>query len=287
MDRNDRINVFADTVKCVSQGHYIKNGKKIEIPTANEGLSIDNVEFYKSDISNKIKFNELRKTKTEIFISNQDCLYAAKELIEDGYSPVVINNASFKRPGGGVANGSAAQEENICRRTNLYESIFRFRSDMAKEYGLPSEENQYPLPINGAIYSPSITVFREGEDKNYEYLNEPYCIDVITIAAIKNPDIDSNGHLTDAVKKITKDKIRMMLNLGIYWENDSIVLGAFGCGAFGNPPEEMAKLFKEVINEPEYCDKYEKIVFAILDDHNSHKEHNPRGNYIPFAETFK
>lgn len=288
MDRNDRINVFADTVVCVDNGFYTnKKGEKVEIPTTSEGLSIDNVEFYDSDIKNLIKFNELKRYKTDIKVVNQDCLYAAKDLIDEGYSPVVINNASFKRPGGGVTNGSAAQEENICRRSNLFESIFRFRADMAKEYGLPIEKHQYPLPTNfGAIYSPSICVFKASEDKKYEYLDEPFMVDIITIAALKDPDKDDNCKLSKLVKEITKNKIRTMLNLGLHWENDSIVLGAFGCGAFGTPPEEMANLFKEVLEEPEYCDKYKKIVFAIIDDHNSHKEHNPRGNYIPFAEIF-
>ena len=113
-----------------------------------------------------------------------------------------------------------------------------------------------------------------------------------TIAALKDPPLDSKGHLNEWAKRITKEKIRTMLNLAIYWQNDSIVLGAFGCGAFANPPEEEIieepeeETTEEVLEEPDYCDKFEKIVFAVLDDGNSHREHNPRGNYIPFAETF-
>jgi uncharacterized protein (TIGR02452 family) len=148
------------------------------------------------------------------------------------------------------------------------------------------EKKRYPLPVNhGAIYSPSISVFRESDDKNYEFMDELFNVDVITIAALKNPPLEK-GHMNAWAKSITKEKIRTMLNLAIYWENDSIVLGAFGCGAFANPPEDVAKLFKEVLSEPEYCDKFEKIVFAVLDDGNSHRAHNPRGNYLPFAETF-
>ena len=65
--------------------------------------------------------------------------------------------------------------------------------------------------------------------------------------------------------------------------DDSIVLGAFGCGAFHNPPKHIARLFHEVINEKEFKDKYKLIAFAILEDHNS-----PRGgNLQPFIEEFK
>ena len=286
MEREDRIKVFQETVKAVNDGFYINpSGNKVEIPTSYNDLPIGSVEFYDSDIKKNINFDKLKRYKTEITVVNQDCLYAAKELVDDGYMPAVVNFASFKVPGGGVRKGSRAQEENICRRTNLFESIFSFMASLAKEYGLPIEEKQYPLPVNhGAIYSPSISVFRASDDKNYEFLDEPFGIDVITIAALKNPELDSKGHMSAWAKSITKQKIRTMFNLAIYWENDSLVLGAFGCGAFANPPEDVATLFKEVLEESEYKDKFEKIVFAVLDDGNSHKEHNPRGNYLPFKE---
>jgi len=289
MEREDRIKVFNETVNAVNRGFYVnKKGDKIEIPRSHDGLSLDNVTFYDSDLKKKINFDTLKRHVTDITVVNQDCLYAAKELYDDGYCPAVVNFASFKVPGGGVRKGSRAQEENICRRTNLFESIFRFIDTLAKEYGLPLEKKQYPLPVHhGAIYSPSISVFRASEDKNYEFLDDVFPIDVITIAALKDPELDKNGHMNDWAKSITKEKIRTMLNLAIYWENDSLVLGAFGCGAFANPPEDVAQLFKEVLEEPEYCDKFEKIVFAVLDDGNSHKAHNPRGNYLPFVETFK
>ena len=289
MEREDLIKIFAETVECVNNGFYINSkGDKIEIPRTYDGISVEDVTFYDKDIRKKINFDKLKRYKTEIKVVNQDSLYAAKELVENGFTPAVVNFASFKVPGGGVRKGSKAQEENICRRTNLFESIFRFIDTLAKEYGLPMEDKRYPLPVNhGAIYSPSISVFRESDDKQYAFMDNLFNIDVITIAALKNPPLDKNGHLNNWAKSITKEKIRTMLNLAIYWENDSIVLGAFGCGAFANPPEDVALLFKEVLKEPEYCDKFEKIIFAILDDGNSHRKHNPRGNFLPFAETFK
>lgn len=285
-ERDRRVEVFKETVRVATDGAYINSkGEKVEIPNKYDDLPLDSVTFYDSDISKKINFDKLKRYKTEITVVNDDCLKVAEQLVKDGYTPAVINFASFTTPGGGVRKGSRAQEENICRRTNLFESIFRFRVDLAKDYALPVEEKQYPLPVNhGAIYSPSITVFRASDKENYEFLDEPFGIDVITIAALKNPGLDSKGHMNAWSKNITKQKIRTMLNLGIYWENDSLVLGAFGCGAFANPPEDVATLFKEVLNEPEYKDKFDKLVFAVLDDGNSHKEHNPRGNYLPFKE---
>ena len=287
MDREDRIKIFKETVVIVlSNGYRNKKGEEVSIPRKVDGLSIDNVTFYDYDARKEVEFDKLRKCKTKITVVNQDCLYAAKELIDQGYHPAVINNASFAKPGGGVRTGSAAQEENLCRRTNLFESIFRFDDYLSKEYGITNDtDKHYPLEMNyGAIYSPSITVFREGEDKNYELLEEPFNLDIITIAAIKRPELLPGRKLNAGAKEIFKRKVEQMLNLALAWGNDSVVLGAFGCGAYGTPPEDMANIFKEVISSTDYYDKFERIVFAILDDGNSHKEHNPNGNFKPFNE---
>jgi hypothetical protein len=40
------------------------------------------------------------------------------------------------------------------------------------------------------------------------------------------------------------------------------------------------------MEEPEFKNRYRKIVFAILDDHNAHQSHNPEGNFKPFADEF-
>lgn len=288
MDRQDNVRIFNETVDCVNNGYYTNNrGEEIEFETKYNGLSFDEPEFYRKDIKADIKFDKLPIRNTEIKVINGDCLYVAKELVDEGLHPAVVNFASFKVPGGGVRGGSRAQEENICRRSNLFASIFRFDKYLAKEYGLKAEEDEYPLPVHhGAIYSPGVTVFRASDDKEYEFLDEPFMIDVITIAALSHPELTKERHMLDWAKDITKEKVRTMLNLALYWSNDAIVLGAFGCGAFANPPEDVAQIFKEVLDEPEYRDKFEKIVFAVLDDGNSHRAHNPRGNYLPFLETF-
>jgi len=73
-----------------------------------------------------------------------------------------------------------------------------------------------------------------------------------------------------------------MLRIGLLHGHDSIVLGAFGCGAFHNPPHHIAQLFHEVIDEAEFKNKYKLIAFAVLEDLNS-----PRGgNLQPFIEEF-
>jgi uncharacterized protein (TIGR02452 family) len=62
------------------------------------------------------------------------------------------------------------------------------------------------------------------------------------------------------------------------------VLGAFGCGAYATPPEQMAEIFRDVLTSGKYNGCFNTIVFPIIDDHNSHKDHNPEGNFKPFKE---
>jgi uncharacterized protein (TIGR02452 family) len=117
-------------------------------------------------------------------------------------------------------------------------------------------------------------------------MSQPYTVDVISAAAIKDPKLE-NGHLDKKTRKILRNKIKAILNLGIYYRNDALVLGAFGCGAYGTPPEDMARLFADVLKQDPYKGAFKKIVFAILDDANAYREHNPEGNFAPFKKTFE
>jgi uncharacterized protein (TIGR02452 family) len=38
-----------------------------------------------------------------------------------------------------------------------------------------------------------------------------------------------------------------------------------GCGAFQNPPAEVARIYKEVLEESEWNGVFEEIMFAVLD----------------------
>jgi uncharacterized protein (TIGR02452 family) len=84
----------------------------------------------------------------------------------------------------------------------------------------------------------------------------------------------------------TKTKIRTILRIVGKYKHDCLVLGAFGCGAFANPPNHMAELFREVLFEKEFISKFKLIIFSIFEDHNSKKGHNPDGNVLPFLEVF-
>ena len=55
-----------------------------------------------------------------------------------------------------------------------------------------------------------------------------------------------------------------------------LILGAFGCGAFCNPPQLVAKVFAEFTGK--YKDCFEKIEYAVF---HTKRE---RGNYEAFRD---
>lgn len=77
-----------------------------------------------------------------------------------------------------------------------------------------------------------------------------------------------------------------MIELTLKNNHTAIVLGAFGCGIFHNPPKDIAKCFNMVINEKEFKNAFDKIVFAILEDCCSNNKYNKSGNFRPFKEQF-
>ena len=277
-----RKEVFRETVEIVKSGGYELNGKFIEID--NSGV-VENAVLFDSPPKNKKEGKE----NTKISVIQGDCLEVAELLVKSGLNPAVLNMASGSKPGGGVRHGAGAQEENLFRRTNLFLSMYQFAT-YAEEYGIKRNEKQYPLNRKtGGVYSPNITVFRSSESTGYELLNEPFKISVISVAAINSPDleeIDGKIKIAEHLIEHEKEKIRTILRIGINFNHDSLVLSAFGCGAYKTPPKHMAELFKEVFEEDEFKNHFKLIVFAIIEDHNAGRGHNPEGNLYPFFKVF-
>ena len=283
MDRKRLIEVYQDTVKIINEKEYDNsNGNTVIIEREKEMVS--GTKFYYSKIN--IDYNKLDRYKDAIVqVVNNDCLYEAKRLVDMGMKPAVLNMASFSMPGGGVINGSSAQEEEIFRRTNLFKSLYQFHN-IGDKFGVEQRKERYPLDYNyGGIYTPSVTVFKGGRDVNYPLLDKPFMIDVISVAAVKNPLIE-NDKIVPFVKKTLINKVKHILNMALANGNDSLVLSAFGCGAYKTPPTEMASIMFKVIHSKEFVDAFKTIKIAIIEVPSTIKEHNPNGNFKPFSDVF-
>jgi len=191
--------------------------------------------------------------RTEILVENDTTLAAARRLIDLGHHPVVLNFASATHPGGGFLSGARAQEEYLVRSSGLYAclagnpmySYHRSRCD--------------PLYTDYAIYSPGVPVFRSDDG---ELLESPYCVAVITCAAVNAEQLDTNRK--EEIGPAMWSRILKVLAIGAVHRHDAIVLGAWGCGAFANDSHQIAGLFIKAL-QGEARGYYRRVVFAILD----------------------
>ncbi|KAJ6588420.1 hypothetical protein B0H19DRAFT_877205, partial [Mycena capillaripes] len=160
--------------------------------------------------------------------------------INGGGSVAVLSMASELRPGGGFLSGANSQEESLCMRSTLYASL---------------QEGFYRLPELGCVYTQDVCVFRgsygDAPRKAVSDVNPAtdwWFVDVISCAAVRGPDVDEQGYYSDAAQRdLMREKIKCMFRAAVAQGCRRLVLGAFGCGAFGNPPEEVAQLFRRVL----------------------------------------
>lgn len=242
-----RIRVFRDTLERIEENEELQKKGKCTVYTRIEPLR-----------------GSFERHDTLIRVVNDDCLNVARSLLVKGDRVGVLNMASFRRPGGGVQSGAGAQEENLCRRSNLYSYI---------------SEAEGAYPMKAGSFSSDVCVFKDGEP-DYR-LCRPYFVDIISAAAIARPEL-VGGRLNEKDERFTRNAMRNIFRMAAIGGDERLVLSAFGCGAFHNPPEQIAELFGSVLEEGEFRGRFKEVVFAIIDDHNA----AAGGNYKPFAMYF-
>jgi len=285
-----RKKVFDHTVEVVKAGEYKIDGKTYALKDYADVANVVNGSVFYQDTAQVALPDSSSPQNTAFYAIQADCIEVGTMMKTLGFSPVVLNMASATSPGGAVERGAGAQEENLFRRSNLYTSLYQF-AEVATQYGLRMHsEARYPISAqSGGIYSPGVLFFRSSEHTGYALLAHPNALSVVTVAAIAYPDVVSRQGkrwLTPEAITLTKHKIRNILRISAAHQHDCVILSAFGCGAYGNPPHHMAQLFKEVLAEDDFAEKFKAVIFAIIDDHNAWKPHNPLGNLIPFQEVF-
>ncbi|MCR5839364.1 MAG: TIGR02452 family protein [Kiritimatiellae bacterium] len=270
--------IFAETIRICQAGYYAApSGAVVRLPAIRDVLKAS--VFYQ----NPPEVDGVPTIGTTVCDAvNGDCIDVTRKLVEDGYKPIMLNMANRHTPGGGVINGARAQEESLFRQSNLCVSLYQFDEYHAGLLGLPLGNGRYPMDRDtGGIYSGRVTFFRTSSRNGDALVETPFECAVVSVAAINRPDLTPDGLLVDWAVAATKKKIRTMLRIGLLHGHDAIVLGAWGCGAFRNPPEHMAQLFHEVLRETEFADKYRVVRFAVIEDHNSR-----HSNFAPFDREF-
>ncbi len=199
-------------------------------------------------------------------IENMSILECAKSLISEGSNPLVMcmadGYASDKYVLGTEAQqGSDSMESSVFRSTNISAAL-----------------SGKPLHLHAYHYVPKVQVFRSS-DKMQNRFCDPFEVDMVVAAPYKRTDENFKKHTITLIKAIlrkaaeqTKDKPG----------HDSLVLCPLGCGVkFNQNPTDIAAIFKEVLEDPEFSGIFKVIMFAIED------KTPERRIYNAFHDTFK
>ena len=216
----------------------------------------------------------------KIRVKYQDALFAASRMSDKSSASrrtgpsvktrqtkpnvAVLNMASAVKPGGGFLEGNNSQEEFLCTRTTVYPSLW---------------DSFYRLPDFSGIYTPDVLVFRDHlPAANDLPKRDRYFVDVISSSMIRFSDAKAEDcscgvsycdRHRDLVLRKMKAVLRMAQSKGI----EKLILGAWGCGVYGNPVKEIAKCWRKVIAgaprqrrpNAERWEGINEIVFAIPD----------------------
>ena len=251
-EQNRRI--ARETLLITEQGFYLKDGERVDLVGENFDEAVvvlpeDSTEFEKHLPQRS------EDSSSSISITNEDSFSAAREL---GGNCLVMNFANAHYPGGGFLNGANAQEEALCRESTLYNSL---ASDKAADMYGYNNRHRNPCKYNAMILSPNVCVFRDIKD---EFLAEPFLTSVVTV-----PALNKNGGAKNIPQNIIDDvmlsRLRNMFATAVHYGYKNLVLGAWGCGAFGHNPETVADYFYSLLIDEAFGAYFDKIIFAILD----------------------
>lgn len=287
MDR-DLVNLFHKTQKITKAGSYLLEGRTISLPKEDYSKTIYIPPETSASMLNEAPDKAPRRLEQCKFsVSQSDSLAAARELsidwdyIQDAKASriLVLNFANSVSPGGGVRFGAKAQEEDLCRKSTLYASL---TSDDAKPYYEAHAAKYSPLASHAMLLSPNVAVFRGSKS---ELLERPLLLSVLTCAA---PIAHQRGDMSDVdYEALLFERIRRMLIVAAHYGYTHLILGAWGCGAFGNDAKQMAAFFRRAFLEFRYGrrtmhDMFHSVVFAVKS-----KSENPTYNYLAFRDQFR
>ena len=210
---------------------------------------------------------------TRFEVTGESTQVATKRLIREGVrDPLVLNFASAKNPGGSFLRGTIAQEEGLVRCSCLYACL----KDQTTYY----EANRQQISsiyTDHIIYSPKVPWFRvRSEDPP----GDVFFASIITAPAPNATESDALVAHQDVSATFAR-RLQYILRIAKTRGHTSLVLGAWGCGEFGNDPSMVAEVFANCFESEEFAGYFDRVVFAVL--HNN----KTKDNFETFLSQFR
>ncbi len=240
----------AETVEVWVNGTYVAAaGEQVDIRTAIEKCKADTLSIPPLLELTRHPQNPMID-QTLVSVVNTTTQAAARVLREHGHSVLALNFANGTNPGGWFLDGGRTQEEALCRDSLLYGTLLGHEMyDVHKT--MPYEDAS-----DWCIVSRGVPFIR---DENSDLVAYPWVCDVVTCAApISSPYRDAY------CRELFSKRIHRLLEVAASLGYTGLVLGAWGCGMFGNDPASTAKVFRELL-EGEFLGCFGEVVFAVTD----------------------
>lgn len=255
----DNIAIFKDTMKYIRD-----NFKGEELKQILEVLSFSPDEVKKIVSIEK----KIGNYNMELSVENTDTVSSALNNInstdfdENTDKVLILNFANAFIPAPGVRFGSNAQEEDLCRKTTLFPSLISEKAKKMYKYNKIYCDN---LASDYMILSPNVRILKNFNGDKLEKFEK---VGVLTAAA---PNISFLEDIDEEkLNRIFKQRIKAIYHIASYFGYNYLILGAWGCGVFGNDAKKISEIFKYELEEFEKTAKnnknhFKKIEFAVLD----------------------
>lgn len=288
--RSENINMLQDTLHILEEGCYRINGKTVSLKLSREDMQTVHV-LLPEDVKEICSRTDFQRIFTlgrcGHGCQNKDSFVVAREQYKkfsymfrsDSKPVLVLNLANPVNPGGGVRHGANAQEEDLCRKSSL---LLALESKEAAKYYEYNKSLHTYMGSDGMIFTPHVEIIR---DENGNLLDETVIVAVLTCAAPMVVN-GKEGMSETAYQEMVYNRIMGMLKCAAYHGYKNLVLGAWGCGAFGNDAHVMSDLFYKALKEMDYNgmgekDFFHRVDFAVLD--RTARQYNFKEFYRNFA----
>lgn len=251
-----RVKILRETMKAAEDGCYDLEGREVKLPVSFE--QIKEVKLYTPEQVVRLSKQEISgNNPIRITLRNQDTLEAAFELHQrrkETEKPVLILNfANPHRPGGGIRSKPGTQEEHLCVKTTLLCSL---ETEEAWPFYQTNLDCGTQAQSDTVLFSPNTMVIRNPDLLLRE---EPFPVAVMTVSAPIASRMEESE--LPNLENILSNRIHGMLRTAAAEGYTRLVLGAWGCGNFGNDPDLVAKLFHEALQGD-----FEEVVMAVFDN---------------------
>jgi len=258
--RTSNVSIARETIAILKAKRYTAlNGNVVDISKALD-FAIDWTTLYAHNVIIPEPEQPHPIFTTLIEVTNETTAQAAVRWIAEGKTDIVaLNFASARNQGGGFLSGAIAQEEDLCRCSGLYACLKR-KPQFYNE-NILIDDSFY---TDGIIYSPKVPFFRNEYNL---FLEEPFELSIVSAPAPNLRAIQAAMEpqdLTDVLYEIICRRAKKVLQVAALEGHKNIILGAWGCGAFGNDPKQVATIFVELVKKD--FPHFENVCFAIYDN---------------------